>query len=69
MYYQYIVVVSCVYHAVWLRKLLEELQQKHKETTRIFVDNKSLVDLAKNLVNHFIRKYICERKRSEVSLC
>jgi hypothetical protein len=38
---EYIAAVSCVCHAIWLRKLKEDLQQKHSKATRIFVDNKS----------------------------
>jgi len=36
--------------AVWLSKLLEEVQQKQKKATKIFVDNKSAIALAKNAV-------------------
>ena len=40
--------LHCVCHAIWLRKLMEDLQQKHSKATRIFVDNKSTIALAKN---------------------
>ena len=45
---EYIVSASCVCYAIWLRKLMEDLQQKHSKATRIFVDNKSTIALAKN---------------------
>ena len=47
---EYAVAVFCVCHAIWLTILLEEIQQKQKKATKIFVDNKSAIALAKNAV-------------------
>jgi hypothetical protein len=57
---EYIVVASCVCHAIWLRKLMEDLQKQSK-ATRIFIDNKSSIVLAKNLVHHERSKHIDTR--------
>jgi len=58
---EYIAAASCVCHAIWLRKLMEDLQQKQSKATRIFVDNKSAIALAKNPVHHERSKYIDTR--------
>jgi anthranilate/para-aminobenzoate synthase component I len=58
---EYIVAASCVCHAIWLRKLMEDLQQKQSKATRIFVDNKSAIALAKNPVHHERSKHIDTR--------
>ena len=58
---EYIAAASCVCHAIWLRKLMEDLQQKQSEATRIFVDNKSAIALAKNPVHHERSKHIDTR--------
>jgi hypothetical protein len=55
---EYIAAALCVCHAIWLRKLMEDLQQKQSKATRIFVDNKSVITLAKNLVHHKHSKHI-----------
>jgi len=49
---EYIAATSSVCHAIWLRSLLKELQMLQEEATKIFVDNKSALALAKNLVFH-----------------
>ena len=40
---------------------MEDLQQKQSKATRIFVDNKSAIALAKNLVHHERSKHIDTR--------
>ena len=40
---------------------MEDLQQKQSEATRIFVDNKSAIALAKNPVHHERSKHIDTR--------
>jgi hypothetical protein len=40
---------------------MEDLQQKQSKTTRIFVDNKSAITLAKNPVHHECSKHIDTR--------
>ena len=37
---EYVAAISCVCHAIWLRRLLEELYLKQGEATKIFIDNK-----------------------------
>jgi hypothetical protein len=37
---------------------MEDLQQKQSKATRIFVDNKSVIALAKNPVHHKHSKHI-----------
>jgi hypothetical protein len=49
---EYVVASWCVCHAVWLRKLLSELNLRQKEATEIRVDSKSAIELAKNPVHH-----------------
>ena len=53
--------ISCVCHAIWLRKLLEELYLKKVEATKICIDNKSTQALAKNPVLHDRSKHINTR--------
>lgn len=47
--------VSSIFHAIWLRKLLRDVEVSHHEAIRIYIDNKSTTDLAKNSVNHKMR--------------
>ena len=49
---EYVAATSCVCHAIWLRNLLKGLGFPQEEPTRICVDNKSAVALAKNPVFH-----------------
>lgn len=43
-------------HAVWLKKLLEEMKFKQIEPTKIFHDNKSTISLSKIL-------FLCGRSK------
>ncbi|KAJ7971537.1 Retrovirus-related Pol polyprotein from transposon TNT 1-94 [Quillaja saponaria] len=58
---EYVTATSCTCHAIWLRRLLKELQEPQKEATQIFVDNKSALALAKNPVFHDRSKHIDTR--------
>ncbi|CAJ2633694.1 unnamed protein product [Trifolium pratense] len=58
---EYVAATSCVCHAIWLRNLLKELSLPQKEPTKIFVDNKSAIALAKNPVFHDRSKHIDTR--------
>ncbi|KAK3038082.1 hypothetical protein RJ639_031636 [Escallonia herrerae] len=49
---EYVAATSCVCHAIWLRSLLMELHQTQDGHTKILVDNKSALVLAKNPVFH-----------------
>ena len=58
---EYVATTSCVCHAIWLRRLLEELYLKQGEATKICIDNKSTLALAKNPVRHDRSKHIDTR--------
>ncbi|KAK2981078.1 LOW QUALITY PROTEIN: hypothetical protein RJ640_012033 [Escallonia rubra] len=58
---EYVAATSCVCQAIWLRFLLRELHLPQKESTEIFVDNKSAIALAKNPVFHDRSKHINTR--------
>ncbi|GKV41340.1 hypothetical protein SLEP1_g48885 [Rubroshorea leprosula] len=45
---EYVALNSCVTHVVWLRNLLKELRVTQEGPTKIYVDNKSSIALAKN---------------------
>jgi len=47
---EYIAATSSVCHAIWLRSLLREIGWTQENPTRIYVDNKSAIALAKNPV-------------------
>ncbi|KAG8480134.1 hypothetical protein CXB51_024924 [Gossypium anomalum] len=49
---KYVAATSAVNQAIWLRKVLVDLNLFQKEATEIFCDNKSAVAIAKNLVFH-----------------
>ncbi|KAL5567336.1 hypothetical protein UlMin_030500 [Ulmus minor] len=55
---EYVAATSCVCHAIWLRNLLKELSMTQEEPTKICVDNKSVIALAKNHVFHNRSKHI-----------
>lgn len=58
---EYVAATSCVCHAIWLRKVLNELKFSQKEATEIHVDNKSAIALARNPVFHDRSKHIDTR--------
>ena len=49
---EYVAATSCVCHAIWLRRLLKELNMMQKEPTEIHMDSKSALALTKNPVFH-----------------
>ncbi|KAL4335379.1 hypothetical protein GQ457_07G009100 [Hibiscus cannabinus] len=51
-------VATCVCHAIWLRKLFKEINFIQHEATQIYIDSKSTIELAKNLVHHERSKHI-----------
>jgi len=55
---EYMAASSSVCEAIWLRNILKELDYPQEETTVIFVDNKSAIQLAKNPVHHERSKHI-----------
>jgi hypothetical protein len=58
---EYIVTKSCVYHSIWLRRLLIELWMPQEKPTEIYVNNSSVIALAENLIFHDKSKYIDTR--------
>jgi hypothetical protein len=70
---EYIAAASAACQAVWLRRMLADLQQDQQGATEIFCDNKSTISIARNpafhgrtkhieLRHHFIRELIAEGK-------
>lgn len=66
---EYVASISSICHAIWLSNLLKELGLSQEVPMEIFVDNKSIIALAKNSIfldrskcidthYHFIRKCI-----------
>ena len=74
---EYVAASCCVCHAIWLRRLLSELNCPQQKSTEVRIDNKSAIELAKNPVHHerskhidvrfhFIREHV---KEKNVHLC
>lgn len=55
---EYIAATSCACQAVWLQRLLGELNQKQNSPTKIYCDNNSAIALTKNPVFHGRSKHI-----------
>jgi hypothetical protein len=55
---EYVAASCCVCHAIWLRNLLSKMELKQLGATVILLDNKSVIKLAKNPVNHERSKHI-----------
>ena len=49
---EYMALTNGAGHAVWVRRMLEELKQVQNSPTRIYCDNKSAIALSKNPVFH-----------------
>ena len=45
---KYVAVDQATKEIIWLRKILEDLQEKQMTSTPLFVDNTSAIQLAKN---------------------
>lgn len=58
---EYVVASWCVCHKIWLRNLLYKLKLQQYEATKIRVDNKSTIELAKNPMHHERSKHIDDR--------
>ena len=58
---EYVTVSSIVCKAIWLRNILKELDHPQEESTVIFVDNKSAIQLAKTSLHHGRSKHIDTR--------
>jgi hypothetical protein len=55
---EYVAASLSVSHAIWLRRLLQEVKLPQLETIEIRIDNKSAIELAKNSVHHERSKHI-----------
>ena len=58
---EYVAAIASICHAIWLRNLLKDLGLPREEPTKIFIDNKSAIVLAKNHVFHNQSKHIDTR--------
>lgn len=66
---EYVAVVTCVCHAIWLRRLLKEINFSQDEATPIYLDSKSAIELAKNPVHHERSKHIDVRFHFYLGAC
>ena len=48
----YVVVTAAVNQAIWIRKLMADLQMEQKESTQILVNNQAAISITKNPVFH-----------------
>ena len=55
---EFIAATACACQAIWLRRILEELQFQQIEATIVFCDNNSVIKLSKNPVLHGRSKHI-----------
>jgi hypothetical protein len=49
---EYVAATVAVNQAIWIRKLMADLQMEQKESTQILVDNQAAISIAKNPVFH-----------------
>jgi hypothetical protein len=61
---EYVAASLGVSHVIWLRRLLQEVKLPQLEATEIRVDNKSVIELAKNPMHHERSKHIDVRFHS-----
>ncbi|RDX98974.1 putative mitochondrial protein, partial [Mucuna pruriens] len=47
---EHVAATSCTCQAIWLRRLLKEFNMNQEESTKIYIDNKSVQILVKNMV-------------------
>ncbi|KAL0332826.1 UNVERIFIED_CONTAM: Retrovirus-related Pol polyprotein from transposon RE1 [Sesamum calycinum] len=55
---EYIAAAATSNHAIWLRRILEDIGEKQEEPTTIYCDNKSAIAITKNPVQHNRTKHI-----------
>ncbi|KAE8656273.1 hypothetical protein F3Y22_tig00117005pilonHSYRG00292 [Hibiscus syriacus] len=55
---EFVATIACACQAIWLKKILEELQFKEDGPTLIYCDNSSAIKLSKNPVLHDRSKHI-----------
>ena len=66
---EFVAVAACSCQAIWLRKMLEILNQKQPGTTVIYCDNMSTIKLSKNPMLHGRSKHIDVRFHFLRDLC
>jgi len=49
---EYVAATAAMNQAIWIRKLMADLQMEQKESTQILVDNQVAIAIAKNPVFH-----------------
>lgn len=49
---KYVVAIATMNQAIWIRKLMVDLQIEQKESTQILIDNQAAISIAKNPVFH-----------------
>ncbi|KAL0289280.1 UNVERIFIED_CONTAM: Retrovirus-related Pol polyprotein from transposon RE2 [Sesamum angustifolium] len=54
---EYIAAAATSNHAIWLRRILEDMGEKQEEPTTIYCDNKSAIAITKNSVQHSRTKH------------
>ncbi|GLT87811.1 hypothetical protein SLE2022_058710 [Rubroshorea leprosula] len=64
---EYVVATSCACQAIWLRRIMEELELNQHEATSIYCDNSSAIKLSKNPVLHGRSKHIHVRTEDQVA--
>ncbi|GKU89829.1 hypothetical protein SLEP1_g3916 [Rubroshorea leprosula] len=62
---EYVVATSCACQAIWLRRIMEELELNQHEATSIYCDNSSAIKLSKNPVLHGSSNHIHVRIQFE----
>ncbi|KAL0282179.1 UNVERIFIED_CONTAM: Retrovirus-related Pol polyprotein from transposon RE2 [Sesamum angustifolium] len=55
---EYIAAAATSNHAIWLRRILEDMGDKQEEPTTIYCNNKSAIAITKNPVQHSRTKHI-----------
>lgn len=73
---EFVAAYQAAKQAIWLRKILEDLEETQEEATEVFVDNKAAIDISENPVfhgrtKHFKVKYYFLRevqKEEEIKL-
>ncbi|GKV04797.1 hypothetical protein SLEP1_g16905 [Rubroshorea leprosula] len=55
---EYVAATSCACQAIWLRRIMEELELNQHEATSIYCDNNSAIKLSKNPILHGRSKHI-----------
>jgi len=55
---EFVIATACACQAIWLKRILEELEFKQAGATTIYCDNNSTIKLSKNPVLHGRSKHI-----------